>query len=281
MAETKRMALRSNSPEILRVPAWEQYSWLRAGFSTRYPGFSTVYGKRELNLGWTREDDTDVVAQNRQAFVQELAGGRAASLVTVGQVHGSVVRDVDREAATLMTQDGKARLEGDGLISSRIGQLLAILTADCAPVLVADTRLRAVAAFHAGWRGTLAQVVQHGVDLMGERYGSQPKDLIAAIGPCIGSCCFEVGAEVRAAFVDLSPEACDLFSAPNGTRYQMDLVEANRRQLAEAGVPAKAIWTADECTACARDEKGRRRFFSYRSEAGVTGRMLSGIVAVG
>ena len=153
MAETQVVATEKISPVLVRVPGWAQYPWLQAGFSTRYPGASKVYGEGELNLGLTKEDDAATVARNRHAFLQELAGGAAGSFMTVAQVHGSVVRAVEQEMAPLMTEEGRARLAGDGLISSRSGQLLAILTADCAPVLVADTRLRAIGAFHAGWRG--------------------------------------------------------------------------------------------------------------------------------
>ena len=265
------------TPQIMRVPGWEQYPWLRAGFSTRFAGLSSVYGEGELNLGWTREDDPARVRQNREAFVRAIAGGAAMSLVTVGQVHGNESWDFERETAPPMTNDGKSRLEGDGLIARSEGKLLAILTADCAPVLVADTRQRAVGAFHAGWRGTLARIVERGVALMNERYGSKPEDLVAAIGPCIGACCFEVGSEVREAFVSEFPDAGELFSATSEAKFHMNLAEANRRQLLAAGIPSAAIWEARECTACARDEEGRRRYFSYRSERGVTGRMLSAI----
>ena len=143
------------SPVVVRVPGWEQFAWLRAGFSTRHSGWSTVYGDGELNLGWTGEDDAAVVARNREAFVRTLAGEASMRLVTVGQVHGSRVRVAEGEDAPLMTAEGRARLEGDGVISRSAGFLLAILTADCVPVLVADTRLRAVGAFHAGVAGNV------------------------------------------------------------------------------------------------------------------------------
>lgn len=278
--QTKDVVPQSIAPQIVRVRGWEHYTWLRAGFSTRYAGSSSVYGEGELNLGWTREDDPASVARNRRAFVQELASGAAMSLVTVGQVHGSTVRDLEQESLPLMAPDGKARLEGDGLLTRSSGQLLAILTADCVPVLVADTRLRAVGAFHAGWRGTLTRIVERGIASMRDRYGSRPEDLVAAIGPCIAACCFEVGSEVRDAFVRDFSDAGDLFAAKSSAKSHMDLTEANRRQLIAAGLPPAAIWAAGECTACARDPNGRRRFFSYRGESGITGRMLSGIGVV-
>ncbi len=269
-------------PEIVREPGWRQYPWLRAGFSTRFAGSSSVYGEGELNLGWTKEDDPALVARNRAAFVRAVAERRAAELVTVGQVHSAVVRDLDAQTGALMTPEGKARLEGDGLISRTPGRLLAILTADCVPVLVADTRTHAVGAFHAGWRGTLGRIVEHGVGLMRERYGSRPEDLMAAIGPCIGACCFEVGDEVFEQFGAEFAYGAALFQrAPEvGARLHMDLVEANRRQLRDAGLADRHVSVVAECTACTRLGDGRRKFYSYRDERGVCGRMLSAIGAV-
>ena len=180
-----------------------------------------------------------------------------------------------------MTPDGKALLEGDGLITLAPGRLLAILTADCVPVLLADTRTHAVGAFHAGWRGTLAGVIEQGVAAMRARYGSRPEEMVAAVGPCIRACCFEVGEEVRSAFALEFPYAAELFaSTGESPSLRMDLVAANQRQLRDAGVAQDSITVLAACTVCARLPDGRRRFFSYRGEGGRTGRMLSAIAAV-
>ncbi len=266
---------------LLRVRRWELYPWLRAGFSTRLGGLSHVYGDREQNLGWTAEDDPTIVAANRSAFVTALCGGPPLPLVTVSQVHGAIVRDLEHETSPFMTPDGRARLEGDGMISQTPGRLLAILTADCVPVLLADTRTHAVGAFHAGWRGTLARIVERGAAEMRASYGTRAEDLIAAIGPCIQACCFEVGDEIRTAFSREFRYAPELFSPPGSPALHMDLAEANRRQLLQAGVQPENIRVLAHCTACSRLPDGRRRFFSYRAEGGRTGRMLSGIAAVG
>ncbi len=267
-------------PGLIRVPGWERYRWLRAGFSTRQGGGSSAYGEGEGNLGWTAEDDPGIVAENRARFAEAVVGA-PTRLVTVGQVHGSAVRDLESEPEPWMTADGRAGMEGDGLISRTPGRLLAILTADCVPVLLADTRTHAVGALHAGWRGTLARIVQHGVAALGERYGSEPGDIVAAIGPCIGACCFEVGEEVHLAFAEQFPYTAELFRRPtDGSALHMDLETANRRQLMDAGIPEAQISSLAACTACARLPDGRRRFFSYRAERGRTGRMLSAIAAV-
>lgn len=279
---------------MMRVPGWERFPWLRAGFSTREGGLSSVYGihgvygQGEQNLGWTREDDPQVVARNRERFVSAAAAGTPMELVTLQQVHGNLVRSMDNsmdnEAQPWRTAEGKALLEGDGLISAAPGRMVGVVTADCLPVLLADTRTHAVAALHAGWRGTLAGIAERGVAGLREHYGSRPEDLVAAIGPCIGPCCFEVGGEVYDGFSGVFPYAAELLresvavpaeNENQASRWHLDLGEANRRQLLDAGLLPKNICSLAECTACTRLPNGRRKFYSYRAEQGVTGRMLS------
>lgn len=260
---------------VVQLADWERYGWLRAGFSTRAGGASSVYGAdQEQNLGWTPEDDPATVAANRLAFVEAVAGGSGFELVTVRQVHGAVVQVVARGIAPLSTPDGRAALQGDGLVTNTPGLMIGVQTADCVPVLIADTRTRSVGAFHAGWRGTVARIVEVGVLTMVEQFGSHREDLIAAIGPSIGPCCFEVGEEVAAEF---EPEF--IARNANGKPY-IDLWEANRRQLLNAGVSPEAISVVAECTVCRRTEAGRRKYFSHRAEQGVTGRMLNVIGVV-
>ena len=291
-------------PGLERVPGWEQYPWLRAAFSTRQGGRSSVYGKHEQNLGWTREDDPAIVAGNRERFVAAASGGEALALVTEHQIHSGLIRDLELESPPLMTGEGKARLKGDGLLSKEPGRLLGILTADCVPVLVADTRTHAVAAFHAGWRGTLARIVERGIGSLRLRYGSRRQDLVAAIGPSIGSCCYAVSEEIRFDFESQFAYAPALFTemydsdpvrdkypllfltarAPGhsniGPQIHLDLPEANRRQLLDAGLRPENISMLAECTACSRLPKGARKYFSHRGEHGFAGRMLSVIGAI-
>jgi hypothetical protein len=174
----------------------------------------------------------------------------------------------------LQTAEGKAVWEGDGLITDVPGVLLGVGTADCVPVLVVDVEKRVVAAFHAGWRGTVARIVERGVAMMGAEYGSGVEDLVAAVGPSIGACCYAVGEEVRAEFAGQFGYAEELFKPVDGS-VRLDLWEANRRQLAEAGVGEERIAVVGECTACARDESGALRYFSHRGEKGIAGRMLN------
>jgi hypothetical protein len=273
---------------VVRVEAWEQYSWLRHGFSTRSGGVSAVYDGGSLNLGWTKEDDPASVAENRRRFLHAASGetsGKAGfALVTVRQIHSGTthaIRQGDEPfTGKLQTSEGKAILEGDGLMTNLRGVMLGVGAADCVPVLVVDVDKRVVAAFHAGWRGTVARIVEQGVGRMAREYGSRPEDLIAAIGPSIGACCYAVGEEVQTAFSTQFAYANELFrdvsgSEPEHTQVHLDLWEANRRQLRDAGLSDGQITVIGECTACARDSQGALRYFSHRGERGIAGRMLS------
>jgi len=282
-----------NRIEVVQSPSLLAVDWLLHGFSTRVGGQSTVYGKSwargDLNLGCTPSDDAANVAENRQRFLEAVTGDPHFPMTTLRQIHSSmVVRMNDPDAA-----DSNCA-KGDGMMTDRAGLLLAIQTADCIPVLVADGRRRAVAGFHAGWRGTLKRIVEQGVGRMRMEFGSRTEDLVAAIGPGIGQCCYSVGEEVRDEFESQFAYAAELFheiddadavketypplfltaSTPGHSNprpsLRLDLVEANRRQLLDAGVQADAISIVGECTSC-----NTSRYFSYRAEHGFTGRMLS------
>ena len=201
-------------------------------------------------------------------------------LVTVRQVHSGVVRVVGAEDGALEgrleTPEGKAVLEGDGLVTNVPGVLIAVGTADCVPVLVVDTARQAVGAFHAGWRGTVARIGEEGIAVMTREYGSRAEDLLAAVGPSIGACCYAVGSEIRDRFTSELGYGAELFREHRGQIY-VDLGEANRRQLLDAGVAAERITVVGECTGCARDAAGERRYFSHRVDRGVAGRMLNAV----
>jgi YfiH family protein len=227
----------------------------------------------------------------------------AGELVTVRQIHSGLIRVIEKDHGELVTANGRAVMRGDASMTNVAGLLLGVQTADCVPVLMVDTKKKVVAAFHAGWRGTLKRIAERGVGTMRLRYGSKPKDLIAAIGPAIGACCFAVGDEVRWEFESQFAYAPELFSevyesdpvrekypllfltarAPGhsniGPQTHLDLFEANRRQLMNAGLSAKNIHVVGECTACTYTREGRRKYFSHRAEHGFTGRMM-GVVGI-
>jgi polyphenol oxidase len=305
------LATETVRPGVVRAVGWERYPWLHHGFSSRVGGVSAIYGldasgAGSLNLGWTKEDSEDSVAENRRRFVAEVGG--ACHLVTVRQFHSGMARTVERgdgtEQGRLQTPDGRAVLRGDGLMTDVPGVVLGVQTADCVPVIVVDVRRRAVAAFHAGWRGTLARIVERGVGAMRLRYGSRPHDLVAAVGPAIGPCCYSVGEEVRSEFESQFAYAPELFSevydsdparekypllfmtarAPGhsnlGPQIHLNLWEANRRQLLDAGIPAKRVTVVGECTACALVD-GHKKYFSHRAESGFAGRMIAAVGVAG
>ena len=177
-------------------------------------------------------------------------------ITTLRQIHSRVVVDARGRA-------GDRIEDGDGLISCTPGLIVGIRTADCVPILIADSRLRAVAAVHAGWRGTATQIVAETLHLMKETFGSRPGDLVAAVGPGIGACCYEVGPEVARQFAPMCPELEHVSS-----KVRLDLPGLNARELRRQGV--SDVWEAAECTFCMPD-----RYFSFRREKEAAGRMLS------
>lgn len=280
--------VRKSEIEILRSQPLAQIPWLAHGFSTRTGGFSRAYGKDALNLGFTQHDSRRAVEKNRLAFFQKLVvskNHRPWPLVMLRQIHSDLIYCV--------TEPPKHQLAGDGLITRTPGLLLAIQTADCLPVTLVDTKGKAIGVFHAGWRGTIKRIVEKGVGEMRRWCGTLPGNIKAAIGPGIHSCCYEVGQEFRENFLSQFAYAAQLFrevkeSDPVREKYPLlfltarapghselptnlflDLVEANRRQLIAAGVPARNITASPLCTCCRTDV-----LFSHRAEKGITGRLM-------
>ncbi|MDX2153155.1 MAG: peptidoglycan editing factor PgeF [Bryobacteraceae bacterium] len=177
--------------------------------------------------------------------------------VTLKQIHSDrILRVGDRLHAC----------EGDALITSHRGTYVAVKTADCVPILIADPVSRAVAAIHAGWRGTVLNIAAKTVRRLESEFSASTQNLLVAIGPCIGGCCYEVGPEVAEQFQELLPEREDLRG-----RTRIDLAAVNVRQLQEAGIPPDQISLADECTLCSLTGD----FHSYRRDKERAGRMLS------
>jgi purine-nucleoside/S-methyl-5'-thioadenosine phosphorylase / adenosine deaminase len=157
--------------------------------------------------------------------------------------------------------------EGDALISNVPGVTLVVRTADCLPILIADPSHRAVAAVHAGWRGTVSEILKQTVEAMNAQFGTHAQDIVVAIGPGIGACCYQVGAEVASQFTPFFPERSDLSGPAN-----VDLAETALRQLRRYGGILGHIDTSGLCTKC---EPGL--FHSYRRDREAAGRMISAI----
>ncbi|MGZ7057405.1 MAG: polyphenol oxidase family protein, partial [Candidatus Angelobacter sp.] len=189
-------ARKSTGLQLLQSSDLKQVPWLVHGFSTRPGGFTTSYGGRTLNLAFTKDDLRASVERNRKQAL--LAAGAATKgepwpLVTLRQVHSDIIHVVRSRKATLVKE---SPLVGDGVVTDLSRLALGVLTADCFPILLVDTRNKAVGAFHAGWRGTVKRIVEKGVGIMRLEFSSRPEDIHAAIGPGIQKCSFEVGEEV-------------------------------------------------------------------------------------
>ncbi|HXZ79657.1 MAG TPA: peptidoglycan editing factor PgeF [Terriglobales bacterium] len=272
--------------------------WLVHGFSTRWGGVSEAYGGDALNLGITSEDTRQAVEENRRRFALAIGAARRRNgadprpwpwpIAVLKQIHSPAIHFIEKAPSQ--------PLAGDGLITRTTRLLLTVRVADCLPVLLADEQLRAVAAFHAGWRGTLARIVEKGVGEMRRHFGSNPRALLAAIGPGVHRCCYEVEEEFRDKFAAQFDYADALFDEISDSealhlkypmmflnqrapghglpprKVHLDLVEANRRQLMDAGIPPENIEVIDLCTSCRTD-----LLFSHRAEKGLTGRMMGAI----
>jgi len=173
-----------------------------------------------------------------------------ADAAVLHQIHSAIVVDAAGRSGSLG--------DGDALIENTRGNSVAVKTADCVPILLVDERHRAVAAVHAGWRGTSQKIVQKAMAAMVARFESDVADLHAAIGPAIGACCYEVGAEVASQF------------GVAGHPAHLDLAQINQQQLIEQGVSATRIYLAGLCTKCLEKE-----FYSWRRDGERAGRMLS------
>lgn len=299
-ADAKRWCtLRTRGMQILQATPLLNFSTLVHGFSTLPGGASVHKDRRVLNLGFTQWDSRANVVANRQKFLGALNAAKM-HLVTLRQVHSDIIH----------TLPGVPRARhpaprGDALMTRARGLLLGVQTADCVPILLFDHKRRAVAAIHAGWHGTLKRIAAKTVGRMRMEFGTRPADVIAALGPGIGRCCYEVGPEVVQAYAGQFAQAREWFESvstgpharmatfdelstgegpnplkwlwmtppghdPPPPRLRLDLVAANRWQLLDAGLAPENIVASDLCTACRAD-----LFFSHRREGAPTGRLLS------
>ena len=303
MPSSRTATPKSAKLQVITADSFAGIEWLRHGFSTRKGGVSKCYGGKSLNLGLTEDDTREAVNANRELFFREIdvvdnptlvkaaRVGQSTKVwpsVAMKQIHSSIIHQI----SDLPEQP----LAGDGLITRTPKIVLTVRTADCIPVLLVDPVQHAVGAFHAGWRGTLARIVEKGVGEMRKAFRSQPEDMLAAIGPGIHRCCYEVSEDLKEKFTAQFAYADDLFeevfsSDPVHDKYpllfmnkrapghgdphctlHLDLVEANHRQLLDGGLAKDNIWISDLCTSCRTD-----LLFSHRKEHGRTGRLVAAI----
>jgi YfiH family protein len=238
------------------------------GFSTRLGGTSPM-PQNSLNLAGFNEDTAENILENRRRFLKLFPRepGKWA-LAGCWQVHGSDVRLINNIPEAKPAEDARGdTLYCDAIVSNASGVLAGVKTADCVPILIGDPKSGAFAAVHAGWRGTLAEVVIKALQRMTAAYNTDPSEVRAAIGPAAGSCCYEVGADVIDPFREKFPHR-ELFTETRKDHACINLLEANRSQLISAGVAPDQINIAPLCTMCRND-----LFFSYRREKNVHGRV--------
>jgi polyphenol oxidase len=256
---------------IMRISDWEAcWPELTAGFSTRRGGISR-YEYESLNCGLHVGDNAKDVWMNRQKLA-EAAGYPFSVWTCAEQVHGSNIRIVTEEEAGLgRTRQEDAIKETDGLLTDRPNIFLASFYADCVPLFFYAPGRRVIGVAHAGWRGTVERIGQKMVQRMIQNWGLAPADIYAAIGPSIGSCCYEVNDMVAGRVRDvLHAKAHLVLEHTKEDKYMLNLQETNRILLEEAGVLPSHIVVSHLCTSCRTD-----LFFSHRKEGGKTGRMTA------
>lgn len=253
---------------FLSYPALERTGLVKHGFSTRLGGVSSGMWST-MNLSFTRGDDERCVRENFRR-IAEAIGIPEQSIVCSDQTHTVNVRRVTRgDCGNGLTRE-KSFFDVDGMITDEPGVALATFYADCVPLYFVDVRRKAIGLSHSGWRGTVNRMGARTVEAMEREFGTDPKDLVAAIGPSICMDCYEVSSDVADQFVRDFPEKIHdtvLLDKKNG-KYQLNLWEANRFVLEDAGIPRERISMPQLCTCC-----NPEFLFSHRASGGRRGNL--------
>jgi YfiH family protein len=243
--------------------AFENLGGFRHGFSTRR-GEAAGAGVSSLNLGYSKWDSPERVTRNRQRFLSALSLEETC-LATLHQVHSNRVHIIG-DLAGEWNQP-----EGDALVTRLPGITLAVQTADCLPILIADPVKKVIAAVHSGWRGALSRVLSETVREMRNAFDTHPADLLVAVGPGIQACCFQVGPEVAQLFSEKYQDRSLIVPMPEiPDKYLVNMERSSEIQCIEAGIDPDNCYSLGACTRCNTDE-----FFSYRAEGARTGRMMA------
>ncbi len=253
----------------LTFPILEKIDWISHLFSTRMGGVSEgIYSS--MNLSYTRGDRNEDVDENFRRIAAAL-GCSVEDIVCSDQTHTTNLRIVGKADGGKGITRVRDYSDVDGLLTDEPGVYLATFFADCVPLYFVDTKRKAIALAHSGWRGTVARMGQCVIEKMREAYGTDPSDLVAAVGPSICQECYEVSEDVAGAFADAFKkpgQEREILLAKGGGKYQLDLWRANEIVLTEAGIPKEHIQITDLCT-CHND----RYLFSHRASHGQRGNL--------
>lgn len=241
--------------------------WLKNAVSTRLGGVSKDY-LASMNLGFNRGDLDENVIRNHEIFANVI-GVNPKNIVTGNQTHTTNVKVVTKDDCGKGIYRDRNYTDIDGLITNEKGIVLATYYADCVPLLIVDTKNKAIGLSHSGWRGTVGKIGKVTIEKMGELYGTKPEDIVACIGPSICQKCYEISEEVAVQFKEAFPDNIKeiLIDKGNG-KYQLDLWECNRINFKEAGVLPENIKVTDICTCHNTDV-----LFSHRGHNGKRGNL--------
>lgn len=261
---------KESSTPYLYFDELNQIPFIKHGFSTRLGGVSTgVFNS--LNLSFSRGDKDECVKTNYERILAALDLS-SSSLVFSDQVHDTKIHQITKEDSCI-TNGYDKHLNGiDGLITNVEGVTLITSYADCVPLYFIDPVKKAIGLSHSGWKGTVNKIGKKTVEAMAKAYGSNPKDLICAIGPSICFDCYEVSKDVAISFYkEFSTAVVTKFLYPKSTgKFQLDLWLANQEILKEAGVLEENIITSNLCTCCNSD-----LLFSHRASKGERGNLAA------
>lgn len=260
-----------NTIGYLHSPKLGDCDFLVHAFCTRHGGVSQDDYK-SLNMSFREGDEEFRVLQNWDKLASAFNIPMENFLV-LNQVHGDNIFVIKPHGDYFTSREA---LNYDAIVTNRTNLAICIKTADCVPVFMVDRVKKVIAVVHAGWRGSALGITAKVVRLMQNSYGSRPQDILAAIGPSIGPCCYEVDLPAADAFRSQDNSESFLFPGKRKNHWMLDLVEANRRQLLNCGIPDANFESSGLCTVCRRDA-----FFSHRGSGGITGRQINFIMIKG
>jgi len=257
--------VQKNKIEYLQSPLLSNCDFLEHAFCTRRGGASQdEYAS--LNMSFREGDEEFRVLQNWEKMATAFAIPMEHFLV-VNQVHGDAIFFIKQHGSYFSSRED---LNYDAIVTKRANLAICIKTADCVPVFLVDKVKKVIAVVHAGWRSSSLSISAKVIRLMQSQYGSLPADILAAIGPSIGKCCYEVDSVVAQSFQNQSRRESFLFPVAGKNKWMLDLAKANYSQILDCGIPEPNIEISGYCTKCNQDI-----FFSHRGSGGITGRQVN------